>query len=167
MIPRKRLLPAREQLLKAHEDIPENADVSAVDLMLHLICAADIARICAHGAALHGLSEGQFCTLITLRGAGRPLTTGEIARSIGVSDATVSIMITRMLREFEPLVQKDRSSDDKRSVSITLTDAGNRRLNEVLPDHHRAVVNFSSSLSAQEKQTLLELLKKLISPNNP
>ena len=44
MKPRQRLLPARENLLRDNPQTAGQENLSAVDLLLHLTCAADIAR---------------------------------------------------------------------------------------------------------------------------
>ena len=112
MKPRQRLLPARENLLRANPQTAGQENLSAVDLLLHLTCAADIAReeIYRPLQDTARLSEGKFSLLMTLKGAGGEMSIGTLAQHLGVTDATTSIMISRMLKESQPLVERSTSS---------------------------------------------------------
>lgn len=169
MKPRQRLLPARENLLRANPQTAGQENLSAVDLLLHLTCAADIAReeIYRPLQDTARLSEGKFSLLMTLKGAGGEMSIGMLAQHLGVTDATTSIMISRMLKESQPLVERSTSTLDRRAVMVRITARGEEVLVSVLPEHYRKVLAFSEALTQAEQLLLIGLLKKLIAERKP
>ena len=164
MKPRQRLLPARENILSALPQAGSPAHLAAVDLLLHLTCAADVAREEVYRPLQDdiGLSEGKFSLLMTLRGAGGEMSVGMLAQCLGVSDATVSIMVSRMLKESRPLVRRTVSTLDRRAVTVAITDEGESVLESVLPRHQHTILRFAGALTLSEQLLLVGLLKKLI-----
>lgn len=169
MKPRQRLLPARENLLRANPQTAGQENLSAVDLLLHLTCAADLAReeIYRPLQDTARLSEGKFSLLMTLKGAGGEMSIGMLAQHLGVTDATTSIMISRMLKESQPLVERSTSTLDRRAVMVRITARGEQVLASVLPEHYRKVLAFSETLTQAEQLLLVGLLKKLIAERKP
>ena len=133
----------RQRLLRANPQTVGQENLSAVDLLLHLTCAADIAReeIYRPLQDTARLSEGKLSLLMTLKDAGGEMSIGMLAQHLGVTDATTSIMISRMLKEAQPLVERSTSKLDRRAFSETLTQA--------------------------EQLLLVGLLKKLIAERKP
>ena len=167
MKPRQRLLPARENLLRDNPQTAGQENLSAVDLLLHLTCAADIAReeIYRPLQDTARLSEGKFSLLMTLKGAGGEMSIGMLAQHLGVTDATTSIMISRMLKESQPLVERSTSTLDRRAVMVRITARGEQVLASV--EHYRKVLAFSETLTQAEQLLLVGLLKKLIAERKP
>ena len=90
------------------------------------------------------------------------MSSGMLAHHLGVTDATVSIMVSRMLKESEPLVVRRVSKLDRRAVVVSITPAGEDLLKSVLPRYSADIVAFSQSLTRSEQLLLTGLLKKLI-----
>ncbi|MBO9482432.1 MULTISPECIES: MarR family transcriptional regulator [Gammaproteobacteria] len=67
------------------------------------------------------LTLPQLMVLQTLRQS-HQITTGELAKSIGITQATVTSILDRL--EKKALVARERGADDKRKVWISLTTAG-------------------------------------------
>lgn len=166
MNPRRRKLPSRETLRRVDGARASDLDVAGVDVTLHLIRTADIIRseIYTHLFEESGLSEGKFSLLMTLRAHSQPMTVRELAESLGVADPTISIMIKRMLGEADPLIRRIANPADKRSILITLTETGNALIDAALPKHLTEIARFSAPLNSVERDTLVSLLKKLITP---
>lgn len=74
-----------------------------------------------HLAKTTGLTAPQMLLLQTLRDQGDK-TIGELAKSMSLSQATVTTIIDRL--EKRSLVARERSSQDKRKVFAQLTEAG-------------------------------------------
>lgn len=72
-----------------------------------------------------GLSGPQL-VLLQIMGQGNTITAGELARRASLSQATVTTILDRL--EDRGLVQRQRSTDDKRRVQVALTDKGNEAL---------------------------------------
>ena len=63
------------------------------------------------------------------------MTPGELAERLGVADATVSVMVKRMLREDRPLIERISSPTDRRSVLVALSHEGWALLQRTAPGH--------------------------------
>ena len=72
-----------------------------------------------------GLTAPQLLVMQAIEKEGSP-STSALARSIAVSQATMTRIIDRLVRA--DLVRRDKSSMDKRVVNISLTDAGRKKL---------------------------------------
>ncbi|WP_027858677.1 MarR family winged helix-turn-helix transcriptional regulator [Marinobacterium jannaschii] len=68
-----------------------------------------------------GLTLSQFLLMQTLREEGQ-MTTGELAKSLALTQATVTSILDRL--EKKALIARERGEVDKRKVWISLTDAG-------------------------------------------
>lgn len=68
-----------------------------------------------------GLTAPQILLLLSIRNKG-PVTIGELANAISLSQATVTIIMDRL--EGRGLVYRQRSDKDKRKVHAFLTDEG-------------------------------------------
>ena len=159
----------RQRLLRANPQTVGQENLSAVDLLLHLTCAADIAReeIYRPLQDTARLSEGKLSLLMTLKDAGGEMSIGMLAQHLGVTDATTSIMISRMLKEAQPLVERSTSKLDRRAVMVRITARGEQVLASVLPEHYRKVLAFSETLTQAEQLLLVGLLKTLIAERKP
>jgi DNA-binding MarR family transcriptional regulator len=75
--------------------------------------------------------------------------------------------ITRMLDKLEKreLVERIRSSEDRRSVFVKITASGKRLLREVAAPLHETHMKQIGHLSAKELQQLSELLQKVRQPH--
>ena len=89
------------------------------------------------------------------------MSIGMLAQHLGVTDATTSIMISRMLKEAQPLVERNSSTLDRRAVMVRITARGEQVLASVLPEHYR------EALTQAEQLLLVGLLKKLIAERKP
>lgn len=94
-------------------------------------------------------SEGETCT-------------SELAQKVGVTSATISVMVKRMLAAPEPLICMSKSGNDGRSRLITLSEAGVRLIQKALPQHIEAVQAFADVLNAEERESLISMLRKLL-----
>ena len=69
-----------------------------------------------------GLSAAQLFVLQQLRGAGRPLTPGELAERTLTHQSSVSVVVRRLVER--GLVKKTPSAVDRRRAELILTDKG-------------------------------------------
>ena len=169
----------RQRLLRTNPQTAGQENLSAVDLLLHLTCAAQLSgHLYAHFVPAvreiyrplqdtARLSEGKLSLLMTLKDAGGEMSIGMLAQHLGVTDATTSIMISRMLKEAQPLVERNSSTLDRRAVMVRITARGEQVLASVLPEHYRKVLAFSEALTQAEQLLLVGLLKKLIAERKP
>ena len=159
----------RQRLLRAIRKLSAKRICPQLIFLLHLTCAADIAReeIYRPLQDTARLSEGKLSLLMTLKDAGGEMSIGMLAQHLGVTDATTSIMISRMLKEAQPLVERSTSKLDHRAVMVRITARGEQVLASVLPEHYRKVLAFSETLTQAEQLLLVGLLKNLLPKGNP
>ena len=88
--------------------------------------------------AQHGISVAEFDVLITLANApDRRLRMSELARSVALSPAGLTHLVTRLERE--RLVAREIDARDRRGFHTVLTDAGEERLDASRPVHNRII----------------------------
>ena len=159
-----RILPTRECLCRmADGQVVERADAARVDLLLSLVAGADMVRSAIYGPlqSVHGISEGKFSLLMALYGEGPKLAT-ELAATLGVTAATVSVMVKRMLAAPDPLIASEKVESDARARRIRLTESGRTLVEGVMPEHFQTIRAVSDTLTEAERETLTLLLRKLI-----
>lgn len=104
------------------------------------------------------LTPSQVHALMWL-GSDGPLTMGELARRLGITEKTVTGVVDRLERE--GLVQRERSAADRRVVHCTLATEGQRAYQRVDRTLRQHMVQFLEMLDAEERKALFHLLEKL------
>lgn len=159
----QRLHFSQKALLQALPANIREQSADAIGLLPLLTAAAENAReeIFRPLQAETSISEGKLSLLMALHALGGETTCGALAGQLGVAAPTVSIMVRRMLKETESLVEKKTSSLDGRAVIVRLTAKGSRVLEAALPLHSRRILAFFEKLSRSERLLLAGLLEKL------
>jgi DNA-binding MarR family transcriptional regulator len=123
--------------------------------------AADLEPLLAPVFTSRGLGDGEFDVLATLRRSGEPfeLSPGELGASMMVTSGAVTKRIDRLERS--GLVTRRVSEVDARARLIRLTAEGLRIVDEAVVDHVANERRLLSGLSAAERETLADLLRKL------
>jgi DNA-binding MarR family transcriptional regulator len=110
--------------------------------------------------ARYGLSMGKFTLLMQLFQANEQgLTPSECAERAGVTRATVTGLLDGLERD--GLVKRQPYPDDRRMLSVQLTQKGRELLSQMLPDHFCRTTGLMAHLTDGEKKTLMELLAKV------
>jgi DNA-binding MarR family transcriptional regulator len=109
----------------------------------------------------HGLGEGDFDMLATLRRTGEPyeLTPTELMDQTMVTSGAVTKRLDRL--EESGLVERRVSDGDRRSRIVALTDKGRRLIDRAVPEHFANEARLLEPLTASERRTLATLLGKL------
>lgn len=116
----------------------------------------------AEHLASHGLTAPQFYVLKTLIEHEGRLGIGQIARLHGLTNATMTGLVSRMEALTPPLVLRETDTVDRRAVVVSLTEAGYARYNAVtntLLDQLRLVFGL---LPAAERRRLLANLEHYV-----
>lgn len=103
------------------------------------------------------LTVSQFGVLEALYHLG-PLSQSELGNKILKSNANLTTVVDSL--EKKMLVERERASDDRRRVTVKLTESGNELISRVFPRHAQVVTNELAFLSDQDKDTLEKLLRK-------
>lgn len=111
--------------------------------------------------AVHGLGDGDFDVLATLRRSGTPyeLTPTELMEQTMVTSGAVSKRLDRLERA--GLVERRVSEGDRRSRIVALTAAGRELTDRAVPQHLANEARLLAGLSERERTQLASLLGKL------
>lgn len=111
----------------------------------------------------HDIDAGEYDVLAALRRNGPPhrLTPTELYRGMLVTSATMTERIDRL--EQRRLVQRIRSERDRRSVSVELTTAGRKLIDQAAADLLATQAQLLEGLTDTDRRSLTRLLAKLSS----
>jgi len=123
--------------------------------------AAELDQFLAPIFSAHGLGDGEFDVLATLRRAGAPyeLSPGDLGASMMVTSGAVTKRIDRLERA--ALVTRRVSERDARARLIRLTVAGRRLVDTAIEEHVANESRLLGGLNHTERDTLAALLRKL------
>lgn len=141
-----------------HKGSPE--EQRALDAYVKLVRAAEAVVARLHGPlqAIEGLSVSQFGALEALHHGG-PMCQADLARKLLRSGGNLTMVVDNL--EKRGLVQRVRSTADRRYVTVHLTEAGEALIARVFPTHAAKVVGELSVLGPDEQATLAELCKRV------
>jgi DNA-binding MarR family transcriptional regulator len=111
--------------------------------------------------ARHGLGEGDFDVLATLRRQGIPyaLTPGELGERTMVTSGAVTKRVDRLAAK--GLVERRASTTDGRSRTVVLTAEGHRVIDAAMDEHVANEARLLAGLEPDERAALGELLGRL------
>ncbi len=158
-------LPTPEVLGKFAERYPD-ADVTAISSFLYLLrVATDLSLALDTCLSKHDLLQGRWWVLILLMREESTISTPSIlADKLGVTRATMTGLLDGL--EQNGLVTRVFAKEDRRSVKIQLTTAGQAKLDVVMPDYYRRLRQCMEALD-EEKRVQLQQLLGLINKGIP
>ena len=136
-------------------------DTQAESLRLWVIFSRAHAAVGARAqadVARHGLTIAEFGVMEALHHKG-PLLLSDVKAKILVSNAGVTYLVDRL--EKRGLVQRRRCDRDRRAYYAHLTEAGTALLERIFPEHAAVVEEAFGVLSAEERATLTDLLRRV------
>jgi DNA-binding MarR family transcriptional regulator len=147
-------LPTSKSLEKFVKRYPD-ADIAAISDFVNLLRASsDISTALDKLLAKHELLQGRWWVLVLLmRQDDLTSTPTDLAEKAGVTKATMTGFIDGLVRE--GLVTRITDDVDRRKLLIKLTDAGQEKLDMVLPDYYKKVSALMSLLNTDQRETLL------------
>ena len=136
-----------------------SAETRTLDTFIKLTrCTNSLLARLAERNSIGELTYSQFAVLEALYHIG-PMTAGEISQKILKSGGNLTLVIDNLERD--GLVRRERDGKDRRVIHVHLTEAGQGKVEAVLPGHVAALVDEFKVLSAGEQKTLGELCRKL------
>lgn len=141
-------------------------EVQALDAFIKLTRAANAVFERAHRhLADEYLSTSQFAVLEALHHLG-PLRSCDLAKKILIPKSASNLTLVLDNLEKRDLIERRRDANDRRSVQVSLTPSGAELIHEVLPRHVQGIVREFSTLSAEERDELARLCRRVgASPN--
>lgn len=106
----------------------------------------------------YGLTPTQF-DVITCLGSQEGITQQELSEHLSVTKGNITSLIDRMERD--GLVERRADPSDRRCYRLFLTRKGRRLLQRIIPAHEKQIARLFSSLSAEERALLQNLLRRL------
>lgn len=132
-------------------------EVRALDAFIKLQRAADAlgSRVHAHLSA-DDLTVSQFGVLEALLHLG-PLCQRDLGRKLLRSGGNITLVVDNL--EKRALVRRERSPENRKFVTVHLTDEGRRLVRRVFPRHVTAVLREMGVLSARDQDDLARLAR--------
>jgi DNA-binding MarR family transcriptional regulator len=155
-------LPTSNSLKKFVRRYPD-ADIAAISDFVNLLRAcSDISTALDKLLAKHELLQGRWWVLVILmRQDDLTSTPTDLANKVGVTKATMTGFIDGLVRE--GLVTRLMDDVDRRKLLIKLTDAGQQKLDVVMPDYYQKISALMSHLNTEQRKSLLANVSLLAS----
>lgn len=106
----------------------------------------------------YGVTPSQFGVLEALYHLG-DMPIGKLANKILITGGNMTVILDNL--EKNGFIERVKSSNDRRSLNIHLTEKGKELISNVFPSHVNCIYNIFSALTDFELITLGNLLKKL------
>jgi DNA-binding MarR family transcriptional regulator len=161
-----RSLPSAEALGVLDNRYPD-IDHSVVKALLVLArLGHDMAAAMEAFLARYGLCQGTFfCLTILNRDPDTPCSASPLAKALGVSPPALTSVLTKL----DNLGYIERRIDpaDRRRLSVSLSPAGRRFLDEIMPVCTAAVTGFMRTVPDEEIGQLADFLGRILSASEP
>jgi DNA-binding MarR family transcriptional regulator len=154
-----------DELVEAWRARRPDLDVEPLQVLSRISRLARHLDIARRGAfADHALESWEFDVLSALRRQGPPfqLTPGALVRATLVTSGTMTNRIDRLAAA--GLVNREPDPSDKRGVLVTLTEAGQERVDAALADLLQRERALLAGLDTTERKRLADLLRTLLAP---
>ena len=105
-----------------------------------------------------GLNPTEFSVLELIYSKGdQPIQ--KIGQKVLIASSSITYVVDKL--EKKKLIVRRPCSTDRRVTYAAITDEGNKLMNEVFPKHKTTMKEICGGLSSEEKEVLIEQLKKL------
>ncbi len=105
-----------------------------------------------------GLTESQFGVLEALFSKG-PMCQRDLGQKILKTSGNITLVIDNL--EKQGWVRRERDKEDRRQVTVSLTEEGDAFIRDIFPDHARHVERALGGLTEAEQEELGRLCRKL------
>jgi DNA-binding MarR family transcriptional regulator len=148
---------------RAVDDVAERLDdidreAMQLILLLHRVTNVIVYDIESRVHRPAGWSWSAFRAVFTLWVSG-PLEPSRLAETSGMSRQAVSSLVKTL--EADGLIARTAAEHDARSVVLSLTPAGTRKVMQVFRKHNLRESDWAATLDAGERDTMIRLLGKL------
>ncbi len=106
----------------------------------------------------NGLTIGQFGVLELLYHRGSQ-SIGAATKLAMSTPGNMTVVVRNLVKQ--GLITSEKSAEDKRSATISITEAGSTLIGSIFPEHSKRIDQFLSGLSREEKEVVRALLRKL------
>ena len=106
-----------------------------------------------------GITTGRFEILSLLRKEKAGITPSNIAKSVGVTNATISAILSGLKEA--GLIQSEQNAGDSRSYRVQLSQNGVNLMNQICPVYEENIARMWSQFETNEKTYLETVFKKI------
>ena len=106
----------------------------------------------------YGLHTTEFGVLELLYNKG-PHPLQQIGDKILITSGTITYVIDKL--EKKGLIIRRPCDQDRRIIYAEITEAGQKKMSEILPNHYKALAESLKGLDPDETEQAIELLKKI------
>lgn len=106
----------------------------------------------------YGMRTSDFTVLEALYHKGRQ-TVKQISDAVLINTGSITYVIDKL--ETKGFLKRSDCKEDRRVVYIQITDQGKKFMDEIFPKHQLVIEEIFSDLSLEEKEYLIELLKRV------
>lgn len=157
---RERFMDAIDKVVSQWADEKPDLDTQPMAIMGRLMRIAKYME--SEVAELHkryDLKLGEFDVLATLRRSGTPfrLTPSELINSMMLTSGAMTNRLDKL--EAKSLISRQHSKEDRRSVTVELTQEGLKLIDQIIEEHVGVQTQLVAGLS-HEQQTELNVLLK-------
>ena len=134
-------------------------EVRALDAFVKLMRASESvnARLMRRLDAA-GLTVSQFGALEALHHLG-PMYQRELGAKLLKSTGNITMVVDNL--EKRGLARRERDAEDRRYITVHLTDAGRELIEQIFPGHVEAIVKEMGVLNPEEQELLGRLCRRL------
>jgi len=132
-------------------------EIDALNAYIKLMRAAESVTTRAHAVLPKEVTLAQFGALEALLHRG-PLSQSDLANKLLKSGGNITLIVDNL--EKAGHVVRERSSEDRRFVTVSLTDSGRAYITDLFPKVAASITRELGSLSSAEQFTLGWLCKK-------
>lgn len=87
-----------------------------------------------------------------------PKTMGELSTNLGIAKSTTTGLVNRL--EKDGFLERIKSNDDKRVITVSLTEKGKKVIDEVIIERVQFIRNVLESMPEHFEDELINLLEK-------
>lgn len=105
-----------------------------------------------------GLNTTEFAVLELIYNKGdQPIQ--KIGEKVLIASSSITYVVDKL--EKKNLLKRRPCVDDRRVTFAVITEEGTKLMDEIFPKHKKAIQNIMSGLDTEEKEIIIEQLKKL------
>lgn len=105
----------------------------------------------------YGLNPSEFMVLELLYHKGeQPIQ--HIGKKVLLASGSMTYVIDKL--ESKQLLERKSSQEDRRVIYASITKAGKQLMDEIFPQHRAAIEKLFRGLTAEQKDTMIQLLKE-------
>lgn len=122
-------------------------------------CSVLMMDLAERAFAEHGVPFTQWLTLVKLHNH-EPISVGRLAEELGHDQGALTRVVDALVKA--GMVDRRRSTTDRRRVELKLTDSGRGYIDEQLPIALDAINRVLETFSREETDQLVDLLTRLL-----